>query len=93
MPTGRGAARSVGESFPWDGGLREGDWKLYAKARENVRPKGIPEMTKEDKKQFLVNLSKDPGEKRNWAKDHPAELKRLQELAKKYQDDLASSAK
>ena len=50
-------------------------------------------MTKEDKKQFLVNLSKDPGEKRNWAKGHPAELKRLQELAKKYQDDLASSAK
>ena len=73
--------------------VREGEWKLYAKARENVRPKGIPEMTKEDKKHFLVNLSKDPGEKRNWAKDHPAELKRLQELAKKYQDDLASSAK
>ena len=73
--------------------MREGDWKLYAKARENIRPKGIPEMNKDDKKQFLVNLSKDPGEKRNWAKDHPAELKRLQELAKEYQAGLEKKAK
>ena len=73
--------------------MREGDWKLYSKARENVRPQGIPEMDKEDKKQFLVNLSKDPGEKRNWAKDHPTELKRLQELAKEYQAGLEKKSK
>ena len=50
-------------------------------------------MDKEDKKQFLVNLSKDPGEKRNWAKDHPTELKRLQELAKEYQAGLEKKSK
>ena len=88
------------ESYYWQLGnrnsqwvMREGDWKLYAKARENVRPIGIPEMNKDDKKQFLVNLSKDPGEKRNWAGDYPAELKRLQELAKEYQEDLEKKAK
>ena len=42
--------------------MREGDWKLYAKARENVRPAGIPEMNNADKKHFLVHLAKDPGE-------------------------------
>ena len=68
------------ESYYWQLGnrnsqwvMREGDWKLYAKARENVRPAGIPEMNNADKKHFLVHLAKDPGEERNWAEDHPAE--------------------
>ena len=88
------------ESYYWQLGnrnsqwvMREGDWKLYAKARENVRPAGIPEMNNADKKHFLVHLAKDPGEERNWAEDHPAELKRLQELAKQYQADLEKKSK
>ena len=88
------------ESYYWQLGnrnsqwvMREGDWKLYAKARENVRPAGIPEMNNADKKYFLVHLAKDPGEERNWAEDHPAELKRLQELAKQYQADLEKKSK
>ena len=57
--------------------------------------KGIPEMTKEDKKHFLVNLSKDPGEKRNWAEGSPRRAQAPPGLGhlEKYQDDLASSAK
>ena len=51
--------------------MREGDWKLYAKARESVRRKGIPEMDNADKKQFLVNLAKDRA-RSSWAEDHPA---------------------
>ena len=68
--------------------MREGDWKLYAKARENIRPRGVPEMTKEDKKLFLVNLRDDPGEKRNWAGDFADKVKRLSEFARSYQADL-----
>ena len=71
--------------------MREGDWELYANARESVRPDGISKLNKGDQKQFLVNLSKDPGEKRNWATSHPDELKHLNELAKKYQANLVGS--
>ena len=84
-------------TISWATGTANGScgksWKLYAKARENVRPAGIPEMNNADKKHFLVNLAKDPGEERNWAEGHPAELKRLQELAKKYQAGLEKKAK
>jgi hypothetical protein len=68
--------------------MREGHWKLYAKAKENVRPKGIKELSKDDKKFFLVNLEEDPGEKRNWAGEFPDRLKVLINLAKQNQTDL-----
>ena len=73
--------------------MRKDEWKLYARARENVRPQGIKEMSAEDRKLFLVNIKEDPGETKNWAKDHPDQVKVLLELAKDYQDDLESSKK
>ena len=48
-------------------------------------------MSKEDKKFFLVNLIKDPGERKNWAKDNPNKVEALALLAKKYQSDLENS--
>jgi arylsulfatase A-like enzyme len=88
-------AKSPHQQYYWQLGnklgqwvMREGDWKLYAKARENIRPRGVPEMTKEDKKLFLVNLRDDPGEKRNWAGDFADKVKRLSEFARSYQADL-----
>ena len=48
--------------------VRESDWKLYSRAHENIRPSGIKEMSKEDKKFFLVNLIKDPGERKTGLK-------------------------
>ena len=71
--------------------VRESDWKLYSRAHENIRPSGIKEMSKEDKKFFLVNLIKDPGERKNWAKDNPNKVEALALLAKKYQSDLENS--
>ena len=73
--------------------MRKDKWKLYARARENVRPQGIKEMSAEDRKLFLANIKEDPGETKNWAKDYPDEVKVLLELAKDYQDDLESSKK
>ena len=73
--------------------MRKDEWKLYARAREIVRPQGIREMTAEDRKLFLVNLKEDPGETKNWAKDHPNQVEELLGLAKDYQDDLESSKK
>ena len=73
--------------------MREGDWKLYAKARENIRPHGVEEMTKEDKKLFLVNLREDPGEKKNWAADYPIKVEKLSKLAAAYQADLYMTKK
>lgn len=88
-------AKSPHQQYYWQLGnklgqwvMREGDWKLYAKARENIRPRGVPEMTKEDKELFLVNLRDDPGEKRNWAGDFADKVKRLSEFARSYQADL-----
>ena len=68
--------------------MRKGEWKLYAKARENVRPKGIAEMTKEDKKFFLVNLKEDPGEKQNRAKEFPGLIESLVQIASEKQAGL-----
>ena len=73
--------------------MRDGDWKLYAKAKENLRPNGIQELTKEDKRFFLVNLKEDPGEKRNWAVDYPERVRTLTDLAMKNQADLEESQK
>lgn len=73
--------------------MRDGDWKLYARAKENVRPDGIQELTKEDKRFFLVNLKDDPGEKRNWAVDYPERVRTLTDLAMKNQADLEESQK
>jgi len=73
--------------------MREGDWKLYANARENIRPDDIPEMNRQDKKLFLVNLKEDSGEKRNWAAEYPDRVQTLIKLAKANQDELVNFKK
>ncbi len=87
--------KSPHQSYYWQLGnkngqwvMRKGEWKLYAKARENVRPKGIAEMTKEDKKFFLVNLKEDPGEKQNRAKEFPGLIESLVQMAREKQAGL-----
>ncbi len=61
----------AGKNAQWV--IREGDWKLYGNARENVRPDGATELTKEDKQLFLANLAEDLGETTNVA-DQNADL-------------------
>ena len=67
--------------------------EALARVRGNVRPEGVKEMTVEDKKFFLVNLSEDPGESKNWATEHPHKVSTFSGLAKEFQDNLGSSRK
>ncbi|MEC8790773.1 MAG: sulfatase-like hydrolase/transferase [Verrucomicrobiota bacterium] len=92
--------RSPHENYYWELGrknpqwaVRQANWKLYARAKESVRPNGVTELSDADRKRFLVNLAEDPGETRNWAKEHPKELERLEKLAVEYQNGLARSLK
>lgn len=70
--------------------VREGKWKLLGNATELVRPDGIPELTSEDKKLFLVDLEKDPGESRNVSDDNPELVKRLLEVRDQYEASIAA---
>ncbi len=68
--------------------VRSGDWKLYANARENVKPDQAIALTGKDRPGFLANLSQDVAESRNVASEQPAVLKRLQSIAERYQADI-----
>ena len=69
--------------------VREGNWKLYANARENVTPEGTPALTAEDKKFFLTNLKDNIGETSNLADKHTDVLERLKAYALEYQNSIA----
>ncbi|WP_010586172.1 sulfatase family protein [Schlesneria paludicola] len=47
--------------------VRDGDWKLIG----NVKDSSGGELSADDKKLFLANLSEDPTERRNLAEQHP----------------------
>ena len=68
--------------------VREGDWKLYTNARENVKPDQAAALQGKDKKGFLSNLAADPTESKNLADANPDVLKRLQGIASKYLAEL-----
>ena len=68
--------------------VREGDWKLYANVRENVKPEDTPDLTAADKKLFLSNLKEDIGETKNLAAEHADVVKRLKKYAKDYQNSI-----
>jgi len=68
--------------------VREGDWKLYANVRENVRPEGTPELTAQDKKLFLSNLKDDIGETKNLVGKHSDVVERLKKYAQEYQSSI-----
>ncbi len=73
---------SRNKNAPW--AVRKGDWKLLHRPLDQVTPwKGG-----KAPRHFLVNLTKDPGETTNLAENEPARLAELQQLAKRYQDDL-----
>ena len=71
--------------------VREGAWKLLGNASESVRPEGVPELTKEDRKLFLANLAEDIGETRNVADAHPDIVQRLLDYRKEYVADIQKS--
>ena len=73
--------------------VREGNWKLLGNAAENVRPEGIPELSRDDKKLFLANLSEDVGEKKNVAGKNPEVVARLLKIKDRFEKDIAQSAK
>ena len=55
--------------------VRDGDWKLIGNVRDTSNPK--PEGAAQPAKVWLSNLGEDPGERRNYAKDHPDIVARL----------------
>ncbi len=73
--------------------VREGDWKLYANARESVRPDGTLELTAKDKQFFLANLKDDIGETKNLISKNPEMVERLKKAAQEYQTSIQSAPK
>ncbi|MDF1849802.1 MAG: sulfatase-like hydrolase/transferase [Verrucomicrobiales bacterium] len=93
----KGDAASPHEKFYWRLGgnpanakwvVRDGDWKLLGNVAENVRPEGVKELSKEDRKLFLVNLKDDVGETTNVASEHPDQVKAMLEFRKKMEADM-----
>ncbi|NNE90026.1 MAG: sulfatase-like hydrolase/transferase [Verrucomicrobiales bacterium] len=68
--------------------VRDSDWKLLIRPNENVRPEGVAELTKEDKKAFLVNLKDDIGETTNLAAEKPDVLERMKKLKAEFEAGL-----
>jgi arylsulfatase A len=68
--------------------VRQGDWKLYGNARENVKPPSAAALSEADKVAFLADLAADVSETRNVAGENPEVLKRLQAIAALYQAEL-----
>ncbi|QDT94697.1 sulfatase-like hydrolase/transferase [Gimesia aquarii] len=82
-------AQSPHRDFYWQIGkswaIREGDWKLLGNPRDTSQQ---GQLTKQDQL-FLVDLSNDPGEKRNLAASNPAKLERLKQIYRRYQTSLS----
>lgn len=70
--------------------VRDGDWKLLGNPRDTSesQTKRRVTLTKDDRL-FLVDLSADPGERENVAKQHPEIVKRLVARRKQFEDDIA----
>ncbi|MEX2578063.1 MAG: sulfatase-like hydrolase/transferase [Verrucomicrobiales bacterium] len=69
--------------------VREGDWKLLGNVDEAVRPEGVPELSKEDREMFLVNLAEDIGETKNLSGSEPEVVERLLRMREEFEADLA----
>ena len=88
------SAKSPHTEFHWMGtgsdpqwAVREGDWKLIGNPRD---PTKKTPFNKGDKL-FLVDLSKDIGEKNNLRNTHPIQLKRLKAIHERWLVDLRGS--
>lgn len=79
-------ASSPHRVFHWQSGnqwaVRAGDWKLIGNPRDTSHRAPL---TDSDKR-FLVNLSKDVGEMRNVAAEHPEIVARLEQLYEEWRD-------
>ncbi|MDB4657968.1 sulfatase-like hydrolase/transferase [Verrucomicrobiales bacterium] len=64
--------------------VRDGDWKLLGNTSENVRPEGVTELTKDDRKLFLANLKSDIGETKNVAAENPEVVERMLKMKEAY---------
>lgn len=82
-------AKSPHDNFYWQIGkswaIREGEWKLLGNPRDTSQllPLG------KDDQIFLVNLSKDIGEKNNLAARYPEKVDHLREIYNQYQKSLS----
>jgi len=88
------SAKSPHIEFHWMGSglqpqwaVREGDWKLIG----NPKDPTIKSSFDKDDKLFLVNLSKDIGEKKNLRYSHPNHLNRLKAIHNRWLVDLRGS--
>ena len=68
--------------------VRDGDWKLLGNTSEIVRPDGVAELTKDDRKLFLANLKTDPGETENVASKNPEIVERMLQMKEDYAADI-----
>jgi len=64
--------------------VRKGAWKLYANAFDQP---GMQKLTEQDRKLFLANLEKDPGETTNLVHEYPEIVRELKELYKTWQQE------
>ena len=85
------SVKSPHAEFHWIGtgsdpqwAVREGDWKLIGNPRDPTKKSPL---NKGDKL-FLVDLSKDIGEKNNLRNTHPVQLKRLKSIHERWLVDL-----
>ena len=88
------SAKSPHAEFHWMGtgsdpqwAVREGDWKLIGNPRDPTKKTPF----NEGDKLFLVDLSKDIGEKNNLKDTHPIQLKRLKAIHERWLVDLRGS--
>jgi arylsulfatase A-like enzyme len=88
------SAKSPHAEFHWMGtgsdpqwAVREGDWKLIGNPRDPTKKTSF---NKGDKL-FLVDLSKDIGEKNNLRNTHPIQLNRLKAIHERWIVDLRGS--
>ncbi|MBA62459.1 MAG: sulfatase [Planctomycetaceae bacterium] len=85
-------ARSPHKVFHWQTGggnnppwaVRKGDWKLMGNPRDTSKKAPLTA----DDKLFLANLSKDPTEMKNFAKDHPELVTELLQLHQQWVRDV-----
>lgn len=69
--------------------VRDGDWKLIANPRDTSPPQSQQVRGgRLDANWFLVDLTKDPGERDNRANVEPARLKRMIELGREIQSEF-----
>jgi arylsulfatase A-like enzyme len=74
-------------------GLRQGNWKLLVKKARQRRNQKNPAAVKAKPQVMLFDLSKDIGEQKNLASEHPEIVDRLQQRMKQLDDEITKNAR